>query len=567
MRATFFMLGWVAKRTPLLVREIVARGHELASHSFHHDKVHDLTPEAFHDDVRTTRLLLEDLSGSAVRGFRAPSFSINDRCWWAYDQLEEAGYRYSSSLHPIRHDHYGMPHAPLRPFKPTDSDFLEIPVATVELFGRRVSCAGGGHFRLFPYRWSKWLLDKLAAERDRTAAFYFHPWEIDPGQPLVRGLSLRSRLRHYTGLQAMEQKLKRLLGDFRWDRMDRLYGPRPESTGRRRGGCSMSFGVAMIPSPWRLPLLTLALSFAMLLALTADTTVSMVSLWLAATTYNHCFLVLPIALVLIWMKRSHLAALTPRQEMLALVPLLGFALLWLIGRAGQIQLFEHLALVGMAISVVIALLGRHIAKAIAFPLAFLFFMVPFGDVFVPGLQQFTANFSVVLLRLTGVPVFHDGIMIETPSGLFEVAEACAGIRFLIANIMVGALFAYLALRGLWKWALFMALAVILPIVANGLRAFGIILIAYLTDNQYAAGVDHIVYGWGFFAAIMIAFLAIGNAMADGSSSSADPATDGSLDGFAGMPAGQVWQPALVLPVMVLIMAVPLYANVVLDRGP
>ena len=231
-RGTFFMLGWVAKRAPLLVREIVARGHELASHSFNHDKVHELTPKAFHDDVRDTRHLLEDLSGSAVKGFRAPSFSINDCCWWAYDQLKEAGYSYSSSLHPISHDHYGMPSAPLRPFKPGDSDFLEIPVATVELFGRRVSCAGGGHFRLFPYRWSRWCLRKLAAERDRTAAFYFHPWEIDPGQPRVRGLSFRSRLRHYTGLAAMEQKLKRLLGDFRWDRMDRLYGfdrPTPDA--------------------------------------------------------------------------------------------------------------------------------------------------------------------------------------------------------------------------------------------------------------------------------------------------------------------------------------------------
>lgn len=223
-KATFFMLGWVAKRAPMLVREIVARGHELASHGFHHEKVHDLSPEDFLEDVRSTRLLLEDQSGSAVRGFRAPSFSIDERCWWAYDRLSEAGYSYSSSLHPISHDHYGMPDAPLRPFKPVDADVLEIPVATVEVLGKRVSCAGGGHFRLLPYRWSTWCLNKLAAETDRTAAFYFHPWEIDPGQPRVRGLSLRSRLRHYTGLKAMEQKLKRLLGDFRWDRMDRLYG-------------------------------------------------------------------------------------------------------------------------------------------------------------------------------------------------------------------------------------------------------------------------------------------------------------------------------------------------------
>ena len=223
VRATFFVLGWVAKRTPLLVREIVTRGHELASHSFHHDKVHDLTPDAFLEDVRNTRLLLEDLSGSPVSGFRAPSFSINERCWWAYDQLKAAGYSYSSSLRPISHDRHSMPSAPLQPFRPTDGDFLEIPVATVELLGRRVSCAGGGHFRLLPYRWSKWCLNKLATDEGRTAAFYFQPWEIDPGQPRVNGLSIRTRLRQYTGLYAMERKLKRLLGDFRWDRMDRLY--------------------------------------------------------------------------------------------------------------------------------------------------------------------------------------------------------------------------------------------------------------------------------------------------------------------------------------------------------
>jgi len=224
VKSTFFMLGWVAKRAPMLVREIIARGHELASHGYYHDKVHDLSPEAFKKDVQDTRHLLEDLSNTPVRGFRAPSFSINDCCWWAYNQLEEAGYTYSSSLHPISHDHYGMPNAPLSPFHPTDTGFLEIPVATVEVLGRRVSCAGGGHFRLTPYQWSKWCLGRLANEKDRTAAFYFHPWEIDPGQPKVRGLPLRSKLRHYSGLAAMERKLKRLLIDFRWDRMDRLYG-------------------------------------------------------------------------------------------------------------------------------------------------------------------------------------------------------------------------------------------------------------------------------------------------------------------------------------------------------
>ncbi|NJO38755.1 MAG: DUF3473 domain-containing protein [Rhizobiales bacterium] len=222
IRATFFTLGWVAEREPLLVREIVARGHELASHGYHHDKVFELTPETFLEDVRKTRLLLEDLASVAVRGYRAPSFSIDRRSWWAYDVLAAAGYAYSSSLHPIRHDHYGMPDAPLTPFRPNGGAMVEIPVATIDLRGRRVSCAGGGHFRIYPYRWSRFCLDRLEADGDRSGVFYFHPWEIDPGQPRIPGLPLRSRLRHYTGQGRMEAKLARLLDERRWDRIDRL---------------------------------------------------------------------------------------------------------------------------------------------------------------------------------------------------------------------------------------------------------------------------------------------------------------------------------------------------------
>jgi len=324
----------------------------------------------------------------------------------------------------------------------------------------------------------------------------------------------------------------------------------------------MSTLLKSLPKPWHLPLLALLFTVGLLLTMTAGSVITMVSLWQAVTTYNHCFLVLPIALFLIWQKRRHLAHLTPSQDLFGLIPLAVLALLWLIGRAGQIQLFEHVALVGMIISLALALLGREIAKTIAFPLAFLLFMVPFGDVFVPGLQQFTATFSVALLRLADIPVFHDGIMIETPTGLFEVAEACAGIRFLIANVMIGALFAYLAMGRLWKWAAFMAIAVTLPIIANGFRAFGIILIAYLTDNEYAAGVDHIIYGWGFFAVIMLVFLVIGNAIADWPSPS-----DGTAGGLAGTFETGAWRPTFALPVTLLIVAAPLYATFVMSKGP
>jgi exosortase A len=310
---------------------------------------------------------------------------------------------------------------------------------------------------------------------------------------------------------------------------------------------------------WQAALGTLLLLALGLVAATMESIQSMVRVWLAATTYHHCFLVLPISLYLAWQRRKALQAMLPEQEPLALAGIFAFGLLWLIGRAGGILLFEHVAVVGMLISLVIALLGRRIAKEIAFPLAFLFFMVPFGDFLVPHLQQFTANFAVALIRLAGIPVFHDGIIIEIPGGVFEVAEACAGIRFLIANVMVGALFAHIAFERRWKWALFLLLSVVIPVVANGLRAFGIIMIAYWTDHEYAAGVDHLVYGWGFFAAIMLVFLTIGSRMADW------PAlADG--DDLAVRPAGGPWRVAFLVPLLLVLASAPLYASIVLDRA-
>ncbi|MGD9507067.1 MAG: XrtA system polysaccharide deacetylase [Geminicoccaceae bacterium] len=226
-RATFFVLGWVARRHPDLVREIVAGGHELASHGHDHHKIAELTPAAFRRDVTDTRHLLEDLGGVEVRGYRAPSFSIGPAQWWAFDVLGEAGHRYSSSLHPIAHDHYGLPTAPRHPFRPVAGSLLEIPVATLDL-GRRVTCAGGGHFRLLPYAWSRWCLARHARAGDGPATFYFHPWEIDPGQPRLTTLPWRSRFRHYVNLERMEAKLRHLLRDFAWSRIDRTHDLSPE---------------------------------------------------------------------------------------------------------------------------------------------------------------------------------------------------------------------------------------------------------------------------------------------------------------------------------------------------
>jgi polysaccharide deacetylase family protein (PEP-CTERM system associated) len=217
-RATFFVLGWVGERKPTLVRAIAEAGHELASHGYAHAKVTSLSPAAFAADVARAKAALEDAGGVAVAGYRAPSFSIGPSTWWAYDVLAETGHRYSSSLHPIRHDHYGLPDAPRTPFRP-GAELVEVPVATLDL-GVRVSCAGGGHFRLLPYAWARWCLARLERRERRSGVFYLHPWEIDPGQPRVPGLPWRSRLRHYTHLDRMEAKLGRLLRDFSWDRLD-----------------------------------------------------------------------------------------------------------------------------------------------------------------------------------------------------------------------------------------------------------------------------------------------------------------------------------------------------------
>ncbi len=216
VRATFFWLGWVAERVPGLVREVAAAGHEIASHGYRHIRVHDQQPAEFRADVARTKALLEDLSGQQVTGYRAASFSLTADCLWALEELGEAGYRYSSSINPVRHDHYGMREAPRFPFSFDGYPLVEIPVTTMELGGFRFPCGGGGFFRLLPYWWSRWALGRVCRGEGRPAVFYFHPWELDPGQPRIGGIDLRTRFRHYVNLARFEGKLRRLTGDFRW---------------------------------------------------------------------------------------------------------------------------------------------------------------------------------------------------------------------------------------------------------------------------------------------------------------------------------------------------------------
>ncbi|HEY4548307.1 MAG TPA: XrtA system polysaccharide deacetylase [Pedomonas sp.] len=229
IRATFFSLGWVAERQPQLIRRIVEDGHELASHGYAHDRVTSFTASQFRADLERSKKLLEDAGGVAVRGYRAPSFSIGKANAWALDVLAELGYAYSSSVAPIRHDHYGWPDAPRFAYRPiADSPLIEVPITTVPVAGRTLSF-GGGFFRLLPYGVARWAIGKINREEGQPAVFYFHPWEVDPEQPRVADAPMRSRFRHYTNLSRMYAKLDRLTDDFAWDRMDALFLPQVSS--------------------------------------------------------------------------------------------------------------------------------------------------------------------------------------------------------------------------------------------------------------------------------------------------------------------------------------------------
>ena len=220
VKATFFTLGWVAHRYPALIRRIVDAGHEVASHGWDHVRVFTMTPEQFAADLSRTRQTLEDASGQRVTGYRAPSFSIDKRTPWAHPILAEAGYTYSSSVAPVKHDHYGWPEAPRFAFRPVaGSDLIELPVTTAKFAGRTLAAGGGGFFRLLPYAFSSWAIRQVNGD-GAPAIFYFHPWEIDPGQPRVAGAPLRSKLRHYPNLDVMAAKLRRAIGDFEWGRVD-----------------------------------------------------------------------------------------------------------------------------------------------------------------------------------------------------------------------------------------------------------------------------------------------------------------------------------------------------------
>lgn len=223
VRGTFFTLGWVAERLPQLIRKISEAGHEIASHGYQHIRVTEQTPTQFRADIERTKRILEDVTGEPVQGYRAASFSIHSENLWAFNELEEAGYRYSSSVYPINHDLYGMPDAPRFPFRFQSGGLLEIPVTTSRIMGYNLPCGGGGYFRLYPYRFTRWVLRRVNKQDLQPTIFYFHPWELDSDQPKITGITAKTKFRHYVNLKRMQSRLQRLLTDFTWDRMDRIF--------------------------------------------------------------------------------------------------------------------------------------------------------------------------------------------------------------------------------------------------------------------------------------------------------------------------------------------------------
>jgi polysaccharide deacetylase family protein (PEP-CTERM system associated) len=216
IKATFFILGWVAERYPQLVREIHARGHELASHGYSHQLVYKQTPDVFRAETARSKQLLEDIAQTPIVGYRAASYSITRESLWAIDILIELGFQWDSSIFPVYHDRYGIPDSPTQPYRirSNGGDLLEFPLTTAKLLGYCMPAAGGGYFRLYPYALSRWLFNKATGDNKTPAIFYLHPWEIDELQPRVPGASLFSRFRHYNNLARCLPRLKKLLAEF-----------------------------------------------------------------------------------------------------------------------------------------------------------------------------------------------------------------------------------------------------------------------------------------------------------------------------------------------------------------
>ncbi len=307
-----------------------------------------------------------------------------------------------------------------------------------------------------------------------------------------------------------------------------------------------------LPRPWRLPLLALALAWALLAVLYGETGAAMVVIWNRSETFAHAWVVPPISAWLVWRRRADLAVLTPRPALRWLWWLVPVGLLWLVGDLAAANAATQFALVGMIVLMVPALLGTEVARRIAFPLGFLFFAVPFGDFLTPWLMDRTADFTVVALRASGIPVFREALQFVIPTGSWSVVQACSGIRYLMASVMVGTLFAYLNYRSYRRRWAFVAVSIVTPLVANWLRAYMIVMLGHLSGNTLAVGVDHLIYGWVFFGIIMLAMFMIGARWAE-----PDPEPEQAPAGDAAQTASPGRWSGAVLAALVLVALPPL----------
>ena len=289
-----------------------------------------------------------------------------------------------------------------------------------------------------------------------------------------------------------------------------------------------------LASPWRATLPAFVLLAVAIVLLYRDTATTMVGIWWRSDTFQHAFLVLPIGLWLVWRRHEELAAQTPRAQPWVLLALLAAAAAWLIAELVVVNVVSQFALVAMLVAAVPAVLGWQVARVILFPLLFLFFAVPFGEFMLPWLMERTADFAVLALQLSAVPVYREGLQFVIPSGSWSVVEECSGVRYLIASFMVGTLFAYLNFRSYKRRAIFMAVALVVPIVANWMRAYLIVMLGHLSDNKLAAGVDHLIYGWAFFGAIIFLMFWVGARWSE-----PDPAPAKGAAGLVGAQPGSV----------------------------
>ena len=264
-----------------------------------------------------------------------------------------------------------------------------------------------------------------------------------------------------------------------------------------------------IPKPWQPALLALASVYILVLALYWQTVVAMVDIWYRSETFTHGFVVVPIVLWLVWRKRAQLAPMTPRANVYLLLPLAGIAVMWLLGDLVAVNSVTQLAVVAMLVVAVPAVLGVPVARAIAFPLAFMFFAVPIGEFVMPQLMGWTAEFTIVALRASGIPVYQEGLNFVIPSGRWSVVEACSGVRYLIASLTVGTLYAYLNYQSIRRRLMFILVAILVPVVANWMRAYMIVMLGHYSGNTIAVGVDHLIYGWVFFGVVILLMFMIG----------------------------------------------------------